>query len=331
MKRFTSVQALSVSKDKLEIAPPDDVVVFQDQLLYGVFDGATSFSDLLIDGVSTGRFAALSCAQVAQSYVQSTNPSSFSVEHLLHRMTHQLSESLSVRALKHCRAATTISLAIDDGQTLHFLIVGDSGVRINGREVVQIHKPIDLIFTSARVAMIKKALAGKNSLTEAEMTALELKTRQAIAHGLFRKVGPEDIDQLALDIKTSLHDQLLEDAYQALPSLLSKGISTGQPAFMNQCGHSLGYAVMNGHTVQGPDMLLFSRPKSSIQSLEFFTDGYMEPGTDPTIRSWETQWASVEAQDPYKIGPYPHIKCSTLQEHWDDRSVLIVRADSGPF
>lgn len=161
--------------------------------------------------------------------------------------------------------------------------------------------------------MIKKALAGKNSLTEAEITALELKARQTITHGLFGKVEPKDIDQLALDIQTGLHDQLLEDAYQALPSLLSRGISTGQPAFMNQCGHSLGYAVINGHTVQGPDMLLFSRPKSSIQSLEFFlrtvTWSY------PTIRSWEAQWATVEAQDPHKIGPYPHIKCSTHQEH----------------
>lgn len=331
MKRFTSVQALSVSKDKLEVAPPDDVVVFQDGLLYGVFDGATSFSGMLIDGVSTGRFAALSCARVAQNYVLNTHPSNFSVEHLLHQMTHELSESLKVRALKHCRAATTISLAIDDGQTLHFLLVGDSGVRINGHEVVQIHKPIDLIFTSARVAMIKKALLGNNTLTDSEMFDLELKTRQAIAHGLLGKMEPVDIEQLAFDIQTNLLGQLPEDAIQVIPSLLSQGISNGQPPFMNQCGHSLGYAVMNGHAVQGPDMFVFSRAKSSVQCLEFFTDGYMKPGDDPTIRSWEEQWATVEAQDPYKIGSYPHIKCGTPQEHWDDRSLLIVRADSGPF
>lgn len=321
--RFKKLEAISISKVKSGHALPDDVMVFEDGRLYGVFDGATSFNGTLINGLSAGRYAAWQCAKSAHAYVQSVTPHEFNAHHLLERMSMQLAQALQENASAPGAAATTAALALDDGDKLQFLLVGDSGVRINGAEVVQMHKPIDSIFTAARVTLMKNGMRKK--MGEPDSDALELQTRRSIAYGLNTVLDNIEMGYLVDEVTQALRGELPPNAYPEIYSLLAKGIGLGQPPFMNEKNHCLGYGVLNGDAVHGPDVLIFDRPRSSIHTLEFFTDGYMTPGKETNTQSWEQAWAEIEIQDPYKIGPYPHIKCSTLNEYWDDRTVLIVK------
>jgi hypothetical protein len=321
--RFRQLEAISISKVKSGQALPDDVMVFEDGRLYGVFDGATSFNGKLINGLSPGRFAAWRCAKFAQSYVQTLIPQEFNAHHLLGRMSMQLAHDLHANACATGDAATTAALALDDGDKLQFLLVGDSGVRINGVEVIQMHKPIDRIFTAARVILMKNALQKKRD--EEDWIALELQTRRSIAHGLIHVLNKTELDNLVDELTQALRGELPVDAYREIHALLAAGIGLGQPPYMNEKKHCLGFGVLNGDEVQGPDVFIFDRPRSSIHTLEFFTDGYMAPGAETKVKSWEQKWAEIEAQDPYKTGSHPHIKCSTVDEYWDDRTVLIVK------
>jgi hypothetical protein len=321
--RFRQLEAISISKVKSGQALPDDVMVFEDGRLYGVFDGATSFNGKLINGLSPGRFAAWQCAKFAQAYVQTLIPQEFNAHHLLGRMSMQLAHDLHANACSMGDAATTAALALDDGDKLQFLLVGDSGVRINGVEVIQMHKPIDRIFTAARVILMKNALQKKRD--EEDWIALELQTRSSIAGGLIHVFNNTELDNLVDEVSQALRGELPVDAYREIHALLAAGIGLGQPPYMNEKKHCLGFGVLNGDEVQGPDVFIFDRPRSSIHTLEFFTDGYMAPGTETKVKSWEQKWAEIESQDPYKMGSHPHIKCSTVDEYWDDRTVLIVK------
>jgi hypothetical protein len=238
-------------------------------------------------------------------------------------MSVQLAHDLHANACSTGDAATTAALALDDGDKLQFLLVGDSGVRINGVEVIQMHKPIDHIFTAARVMLMKNSLQKKRG--EEDWIALELQTRRAISGGLSHVLNNIELDNLVDEISQALRGELPVDAYREIHALLAAGIGLGQPPYMNEKKHCLGFGVLNGDEVQGPDVLVFDRPRSSIHTLEFFTDGYMAPGAETKVKSWEQTWAEIESQDPYKIGSHPHIKCSTVDEYWDDRTVLIVK------
>lgn len=323
MSAFTRHEVICIAKDKSGQQLPDDVWVLQSGRLYGVLDGATSPTGVRIDGMSSGRFAAWQCAATAQRYTLATPQSAYASAGLLQAMSSALAAALQAHGSQPGGAATTAALALDAGEQLHFLLVGDSGVRINGQELVQVHKPVDEIYTAVRVALIRQAHARMSaagaSPSEQLLDALEFKTRREVFTGL------EDISAVLPTVTQQLQGVVGADALAMLPDLMRLGIRGGQLPFMNRTGHSLGYAVLNGQTVQGPDLLMFSRPRAEVHSLEFFTDGYMTPGAEASVGSWEAAWQQVEAQDPHKTGAWPNIKCSTQGEHWDDRTLLIVR------
>lgn len=323
MRAFTHHEVICIGKDKSGRQLPDDVWVLQSGRLYGVFDGATSPTGERIEGMSSGRFAAWQCALAAQRYALSMPQSAYASADLLEAMSGALAAALQAQGSQSGGAATTAALALDAGEQLHFLLVGDSGVRINGRETLQVHKPVDQIYTTARVALIEHAIgqgaAGGSGLSEPGWDELERATREAIFTGL------KDSHSVLETVRQRLEAVVAADALALLPELLRLGIRGGQLPFMNRTDHSLGYAVLNGHKVQGPDLLMFSRPRAAVQSLEFFTDGYMTPGAEVSVASWEAAWLQVEQQDPRKTGTWPHIKSSTQSDHWDDRTLLLLR------
>lgn len=323
MSAFTRHEVICIGKDKSGQQLPDDVWVLQAGRLYGVFDGATSPTGARIGGLSSGRFAAWQCAAAAQRYALATPQNAYAAADVLQAMSMALAAALRAEGSEPGNAATTAALALDSGEHWHFLLVGDSGVRINGREVVQVRKPVDDIYTAVRVALIRQAHA---SLAQAGVSpgaqaldALEFKTRQEVFTGL------EDASAALYAVTQQLQGTLAADALAMLPDLLRLGIRGGQLPFMNRTDHSLGYAVLNGQTVQGPDLLMFSRPRAQVHCLEFFTDGYMVPGAEASVASWEAAWQEVEVQDPHKTGAWPNIKSSTQGEHWDDRTLVIAR------
>ena len=120
--------------------------------LYGVFDGATDPTKTIIDGITSGRFAAVTCAQsVCQLWSEKKlHPT----DELLHQVNAELEKALLVKIAEgQLRAegkppSTTMALAWEIGEEIGFFLIGDSGVKINGQEGIVLRKQID-IFVNA--------------------------------------------------------------------------------------------------------------------------------------------------------------------------------------
>ena len=68
----------------------------------------------------------------------------------------------------------------------------------------------------------------------------------------------------------------------------------------------------------------FSRLKSSVRSIELFTDGYMSVPKGSRVSDWETEFLRCEAEDFTKTAAYASTKGSSSTQFSDDRTVLTV-------
>ena len=222
----------------------------------------------------------------------------------------------------------------DVGDTLRFLIVGDSGLRLNGSEVFRFAKDVDVLYTAGRVATFRRLQALGHS-----GDAFEVGARQLIFRGLDQSgqdlLSPADIDAVVSAARQTCAARLKPDAYELVEPMLRAGIAGGQYRFCNlPAGHSLAYGVLNGGLTQGPDVLSFWRPKAQVRSIELFTDGYLTRPAGTRVRDWEREFFRVEAEDFSKSGAYAGVKGSSSKFFSDDRTVLVVHCappDSGTY
>jgi hypothetical protein len=130
----------------------------------------------------------------------------------------------------------------------------------------------------------------------------------------------------------ALHARCLERCRARFPGvpeddlrlLLDGGILTGQGRFQNTTASPLGYAVLDGFEVPMALVRVVDRPRAEVRSVELFTDGYFEPGAEPSVAAWEAAFAEVERVDPWKIGRYPSVKGTVGRIRADDRTVAIL-------
>lgn len=304
--------------------PGDDVVTVIEQRLYAVFDGATDPNGLSIAGESPGRFAARHAALAMATLATSGEAADCSPTDWLASMNQAVARGLSALAPQGTRAGSTAAVVLDCGDELRFLIVGDSGVRINASELIWLHKDVDVIFTHGRVATYQHLRARGLDGDE-----LEQRTRQLMFKGLSAAaqfdLGANDVRAIVQAASQACAPRLKDDAQPLVEDLLMTGIARGQSVFANRADHSLGYALVNGGRTLGMDMLSFSRPKSQVRSIELFTDGYATCPAGVGLRAWEEEFARVEALDFAKIDAHPSVKGSTSAQFSDDRSVLVVQ------
>ncbi|WP_332774749.1 hypothetical protein [Polaromonas sp.] len=307
--------------------PGDDVLAIVPQRLYAVFDGATDTVGLSINGESPGRFAARQAAMAMVSTALAPDHAARAQARWLIDMNRAIAEGLLAQAPPGTRAGTTAAAVLDCGDELRFLIVGDSGVRINGTELIHLHKDVDRIYTAGRIAAFKR-LQTKGWVGD----ALEQGARQLVAKGLSQAaqfgLDAHEVESILRGARQACVPLLQPDAVSLVESMLLAGIAQGQYGFANRAGHSLGYAVVDGGDTQGADLLAFSRPKSEVRSIELFTDGYATCPPDVTLRAWEDEFARVEALDYAKTAAYPGVKGSTTTQFSDDRSVLVAHFQS---
>jgi hypothetical protein len=205
---------------------------------------------------------------------------------------------------------------------MHFLMVGDSGLRINGLYITHMTKDVDRLFTQVRLAT-REVLRGQGLKGD----ALEMANRELVFKGLNPSrqatILPSKVLEILAQVSAACRGQLMPDAMDCLPDMVSRGISGGQYQFANQVSHSLAYASVDGSQTRGKDLRYFSRPLADVHSIELFTDGYMScPQSGVSVMDWEANFAQDEAQDPEKIGHYAGVKGSTEAYFSDDRTVL---------
>ncbi len=318
------IESLSVPKYRDLSRPGDDVMALLPGRLYAVFDGATDALGLTVNGLSSGRFAASEAARAMMEHALSPDRGATPPEQWLVNMNLAIAQELQAANVNGMRVGSTAAIVEDaGGDELRFLLVGDSGIRINGEELIWLHKDIDQIYGMGRAAIFtflqRKGLQGD---------ALEQRTRELVFLGLdsagSQEMTTEDVVLLLQEVRGRCDLVLQPDALPHVEGLLRAGIGRGQSGYGNQLGHSLGYAVLNGGLTSGPDVLSFCRPKSSVRSVELFTDGYMAVPTGSRVAEWEAEFWRVETEDFSKTAQYMSTKGSTSQQFSDDRTVLAV-------
>ncbi len=318
-----NIESFSASKYRDLSQQGDDVLVVLPQCLYAVFDGATDTAGVMVQGESPGRLAARQAALAMGRYATEPGHVPAPAQALMLAMNRSIAHGLAAAGAGPVRAGTTAAIVEDAGDCLHFLIVGDSGIRINGTELLLMHKDIDLIYTTGRVAVFRH-LQARGWVGD----ALEQQTRQLVFKGLAgcdpQLLSAPDVAQLLAQAQAACAPRLQPDAIAQVPQLLLAGIAGGQYGYCNRTDHSLGYAVLDGTHTHGPNVLSLSRRKSEVRSIELFTDGYMSCPAGTSVRDWEAEFFRVEAEDFHKCGAFAGVKGSTSTQFSDDRSVLTV-------
>jgi Protein phosphatase 2C len=316
----------------------DDPEANEDQLLvlpgrgYAVIDGVTDITGRLFEGMRTGRLASRVVQRAAADFL--TDPAE--TERRPEALIERASAALRAAYVRHCileevraeparRFGATLTIAADLGRTFRFIVIGDSGLRLNGSEVVVVDTGLDLVTATLRQEAYR--------LVEDAQGDLEARRRVGRActfHGI-AQMHPDMLPWLDDGRLVALYERSLAHCRARFPSapvadierLLDRGIS-GQTRFQNNTASPFSYATLDGFDIPMPLVRAFDRPRESVESIELFTDGYFKPAMTPDVAAWETAFAEVERIDPEKIDAYPSVKGTAGRMRTDDRTVVIV-------
>lgn len=317
----------------------DDPDANEDQLLvlpgrgYAVIDGVTDRTGERYDGMLAGRLAGLVVRDAAAAFLLDAAERTCAPERLVARVTAAIQATYAhygVAEVAEARPArrfgATLALAAHVGENLRIILVGDSGVRCDGRELATVDPGLDRVTAGIRQAawrMLESAGAD-----HAECARV---SRACVFNGLAR-LHPEMrpwLDETAL---ADLRQRCIAAAVQRfahvprgdIEMLVDGGIIEGQGRFQNNTLSPLSYCVLDGFPVPMQLVRVIDRPLAGLQTLELFTDGYFSPGAEPTVAAWEAAFREVERTDPDKLGAYPSVKGTVGRVRADDRTVVII-------
>lgn len=313
------LQLFNRSKYRDGSAPGDDVPLVVPGVVYGVFDGATDPLGTVVDGIAAGRLAAMTVASEMTKIALDHKWRERAGSDIIERLTLGLKAKTDPLNLD-IPPSTTVAVAMDCGATWRFLILGDSGIRLNGTEVHHHEKIIDNVSTTARVAVFNDLCRMSDDRDE-----VEHRTRRAIFLGLDNSIteGVLSQDRALEIIDDAVTATGLHEVRESVAAFLMGGIQT-QYKLGNARGTPLGFDTLNGTAPQRGELRDFERAKESIASIEIFSDGYptLPAGTD--VAAWEDAFQTAEDGDFHKTGYLATVKGSTSNEYFDDRSVVIV-------
>ncbi|MEM9438973.1 MAG: hypothetical protein AAGA73_00855 [Pseudomonadota bacterium] len=307
-----------------------------------LFLALPGFGFAVIDGLSdrTGhRYGGLSAGQMAARLVAAETA------HWLATDRHNLPQTLIERLTAEIAAAyidagiyevamaepgrrfgATLALAIDLGQTWRFLLAGDSGIRLNGSQILQNGHPVDIVTSALRIETYHAAKGhGANDEAAAEVArSVTLNGATELHPGMSPWLDVDDLEAILSRARTRAEAQLFGVPACDIDVLLTQGIVQGQGHFQNNINSPMSYAVIDGTEVPMIHIHIEDRSADSLESIELFTDGYLEPPNGISIAAWEASFATIEAKDPAKIDAHPCPKGSSKERWFDDRTVVIV-------
>jgi hypothetical protein len=224
------------------------------------------------------------------------------------------------------KGSCTIMAALVIGDRLEIVAVGDSGSRINGRDTLQVLKPLDdvtsLLRREAWQFFAARGVGEADCDRYAGLLTWQGTRNQSAGSPTADPAVVAEIEARALRaVKAHLPDAPETE----LLDLIQHGISNGQGKFQNVTEPHLAYGGIDGFPV--PDRHVESRGYrlAEIETIELFSDGYFKLGEGFGVAAWEAAFAEVEAEDPHKIGRYMSTKGTTPGNLTDDRTYLGVR------
>lgn len=334
------VEAFSLGKKFAQPEANEDSFVCIPGAGYAVIDGVTDRNGTRYAGMLSGQFASRVVKQATERFlIEQQAPrvaSGFEyrgghafIEYLTGalRDAYQAEGMLALaRSNTKVRAGCTIIAAIHVEDRIEIAALGDSGIRINGTDLLQVLKPLDDVTSLLRREAWNYFAALGRPEADCDRLATSM-TWQGTRH------QPPDGDTSTLDVVEAIESRALAACRAHLPEvpeaelihLIQEGIAYGQSDYHNVTNKALGYGGIDGFPVPGQFIETRSYALADVTSLELFSDGYFKPGRDFGSASWEEAFREVEAVDPNKIGAYPSTKGTTPTQLTDDRTYLGVQ------
>jgi hypothetical protein len=324
------IEAFSRGKDPAHPEANEDRMVVLPGRAYAVIDGVTARVPTLYDGKLSGQYAAELIQRTLEREL--AGGSRLDGLGLVGLLTDRIAAAHArfglteaVREDANPRFAATLALAVVRDAQLEIVLVGDSGVRVNGAAVFQVEKELDGITAALRVAAWQCA-ARRGS----DWLAREQISRSLVRHGTrsCRAGLLTRDDLLAIEAETQA---CCARQFPAVPAelvlrLIHGGIVGEQKSHQNNGASPLGYSCLDGFPIPAHLIAVHALDLAEVVRLELFTDGYFGQAPGFGVACWEAHFAAIEAEDPAKIGRYKSVKGSIGPVWADDRTYVAVQA-----
>lgn len=333
------LEAFTLGKKFGQPETNEDSLVVMPNLGYAVIDGVTDRNGTRYGGMLSGQFAsrmvkrAIETFLLAQGQADQPQLQFRGGEHLVAYLGQAIHAGYvahgalaAVEADWKLRAGCTVMAALLLGDRLEIVAVGDSGIRINGAQSLQVLKPLDDVTAILRRETWRYFEAQGRPVEACDQLAASMTwqgTRNQPAGSL--TAAAEIVQSIEMRALAACRHHLPSVPEHELLLLIQHGISHGQGQFQNVTEPVLGYGGIDGFPVPGRFIETRSYPLAEIETIELFSDGYFKMGAGFGIAAWEAAFQEVEAEDPHKIGRYMSTKGTIATQLTDDRSYLGVR------
>ena len=327
------IEAFSEAKNPSAPHANEDQFVILPGRAYAVIDGVTDRLGTRYEGMLSGQYAAVTVKRALEHMLSAPDACmdglsivrSLTAEIAAAYRKHGMAEK--VQSDWNLRVSAALALVLVQAETVDVILVGDSGVRINGEKVLRMEKDLDLI-TSILRRQAWPVIGRKTTDPEKQ----EQISRRVTWHGT-RQPLDAVADTLDADDMALIESRAIEANLKALPhvaqadieNLVRGGIVNAQGGYQNNASLQLGYPCIDGFEVPQHMIRIERFPRSQVRTVEIYSDGYFKPGDGFGVAAWEKAFAEAEREDPAKVLLYPSPKGSTAS-HWaDDRTYLAVR------
>lgn len=300
---------------------------------YAVIDGVTDKTGRRFGGLTGGQIAGRTVESALRKACAEREVDGMDGAWLIDRINREFAAAyrtlgLDAAAVEGPAApfAAQLALALFGRDRIRFLIVGDAGLRLDGREVFRRSYPMDVIGAAIRKAVWRHVLGRGVDMEIADLAARAYTVAGvgALLPEAAQWIGERDLADLRRRVANAALEALPEVSSAIIEAALAHGMRE-QHRYANRL-HPLGFPILDGRPVPPSMLVEFTRPRAEVDTIELFTDGYFGCPDGTTLDDWEAWFARVEAEDPAKIGRHASTKGSMGRRHADDRTVIIVRS-----
>lgn len=333
------IEAFSQGKDPARPDANEDRFVILPGRAYAVIDGVTARGPARYDGKLSGQYAADLLQRTLEQAVG--NDAGLDGLALVQCLTDAVAASYRrfgmldrVRDDANPRFSATLALVLEQGEQLEIVLVGDSGVRINGGRMFQVNKDLDGITAALRAAAWRHAAARTDDPQLRETVSRRIvfqgTRRSADVHGGGNGLlSAEDLRSIEADAAAACARGYPDVPPDLVARLLQGGILNEQGRHQNNAASPLGYSCLDGFPIPRRLIVTHRLDLHGVHRVELFTDGYFVPGEGFGVAAWERRFAEIEAEDPAKVGRCPSVKGSVGRLWADDRTYVGIQRGTG--